>query len=56
MDGGGICRIERDGYYIVNILCVIIGIVTFLLYIRPVSTRLQALPLRAWRLAAGERR
>lgn len=56
VDGAGSCQIERDGYFIVNILCVMIGLVTFVLYIRPVSTRLQALPLRAWRLAAGERR
>ncbi|KAG8534137.1 uncharacterized protein KY384_000981 [Bacidia gigantensis] len=54
-DGGGTCVIDRDGYYITNIVCVAVGIVTFLFYIRPAAMRLQALPLRAWRLAAGER-
>lgn len=52
-NGAGVCVIERDGYYITNVVCVIIGIVTFVLYIRPVALRLQALPLRAWRLVAG---
>ena len=53
--GGGSCDISRDGYYITNIVCVIFGIVTFALYIRPAAMKLQALPLRAWRLGWGER-
>ena len=56
LDGAGTCNIERDGYYITNVVCVAVGFVTFLLYIRPVAMRLQALPLRAWRLAAGQGR
>lgn len=48
--GGGTCKMERDGYYIVNILCVIIGLVTFWGYIKVTVQKLQALPLRAWRL------
>ena len=46
---------SRDGYYITNIVCVIIGVITFVLYIRPAALKLQALPLRAWRLASGDR-
>ena len=53
IDGGGACVIERDGYYITNVVCVIVGVVTFCAYIRPAAMKLQALPLRAWRLAAG---
>ncbi|KAL8824084.1 MAG: hypothetical protein Q9191_005315 [Dirinaria sp. TL-2023a] len=53
VDGGGTCVIERDGYYITNVICVIIGVVTFWGYIRPVAMKLQALPLRAWRIASG---
>jgi hypothetical protein len=49
--GGGTCTISRDGYYIVNVLCVIFGIVTFWGYIGPKARGLQALPLRAWRLS-----
>lgn len=51
--GGGICEMQRDGYHVVNILCVAIGVVTFVLYIRPKVLQLQALPLRAWRLASA---
>ncbi|MCJ1473490.1 hypothetical protein MMC13_002141 [Lambiella insularis] len=50
-DGGGTCVITRDGYYITNIFCVVIGIITFWGFIRPAARRLQALPLRAWRLS-----
>ena len=49
--GGGTCNITRDGYYIVNVMCVAIGVFTFIMYIRPKVLQLQALPLRAWRLA-----
>ncbi|KAH8690564.1 acetyl-coenzyme A transporter 1-domain-containing protein [Talaromyces proteolyticus] len=51
--GGGECVVEQDGYYITNVVCVIIGIVTFYMYIRPTVFKLQALPLRAWRVALG---
>ncbi|KAI9777901.1 MAG: hypothetical protein M1835_005105 [Candelina submexicana] len=54
LDGGGTCNISRDGYYITNIICVIVGVVTFVTFIRPASLRLQSLPLRAWRLAGWE--
>ncbi|KAL8667220.1 MAG: hypothetical protein Q9202_000793 [Teloschistes flavicans] len=50
LDGGGKCVVERDGYYITNVICVVIGVVTFWAYIRPAALKLQALPLRAWRL------
>ena len=41
------------GYYIVNVLCVIVGFTTFLTFIRPQALKLQQLPLRAWRIAGG---
>ena len=47
--------ISRDGYYITNVVCVIIGVVTFVSYIRPAAFKLQALPLRAWRLSPDGR-
>lgn len=53
LDGGGTCNISRDGYYITNVVCVLIGIVTFYFYIRPAALRLQKLPLRAWRISEG---
>jgi hypothetical protein len=48
-DQGGVCHIQRDGYYITNVLCILIGVVTFWAYIKPVATRLSALPMKAWR-------
>ena len=49
-DGGGTCTIETDGYYIVNVLCVVIGIVTFWGFIKPQALKLQSLKLRDWRI------
>lgn len=51
VNGGGTCNVTTDGYYIVNILCIVIGVVTFWGYIKPAVMRIQALPLRAWRLS-----
>ncbi|KAI9163426.1 membrane protein [Paramyrothecium foliicola] len=53
-NGGGSCEMIHDGYYIVNILCVLFGVATFVWYIRPKVLHLQSLPLRAWRLAPGK--
>lgn len=51
--GGGVCNISTDGYYIVNVLCILVGAATFWGYIKPAALQLQALPLRAWRLPGG---
>jgi len=50
LEGGGTCAVEVDGYYIVNILCIVVGVVTFVGFIRPKALYLQGLPLQAWRL------
>lgn len=44
---------ERDGYYIVNVLCVVIGVVTFWGFIKPAALKLQRLPMSAWRISEG---
>ncbi|MCJ1242247.1 hypothetical protein MMC14_010254 [Varicellaria rhodocarpa] len=54
INGGGVCKIERDGYYITNVICVIVGVVSFWTYIRPAAMKLQALKLDAWRLGGAE--
>jgi len=41
----------ETGYYLVNVMCVLVGAVTFWLFIRPQALKLQQLPLRAWRIA-----
>ncbi|KAI9743476.1 MAG: hypothetical protein M1818_002789 [Claussenomyces sp. TS43310] len=51
IDGGGSCDVSRDGYYITNVVCVVIGVVTFWSFIRPAALKLQGLPLRAWRIS-----
>jgi MFS transporter, PAT family, solute carrier family 33 (acetyl-CoA transportor), member 1 len=51
--GGGICQMQRDGYYMTNIIFVVIGAITFWGYIERKALALQALPLRAWRVASG---
>lgn len=53
IQGGGICDVSRDGYYVMNIVCVIIGVISFYGFIKPAALKLQALPLRAWRIAEG---
>ncbi|KAK7189614.1 acetyl-CoA transporter 1 [Paraphaeosphaeria sporulosa] len=49
--GGGTCHVQTDGYYVMNMICIIIGVVTFYGYIKPAVTKIQALPLRAWRIS-----
>jgi MFS transporter, PAT family, solute carrier family 33 (acetyl-CoA transportor), member 1 len=53
--GGGACVMTQDGYYIVNMICVIIGVTTFVMFIRPKVLHLQSLPMRAWRLAPASK-
>lgn len=54
VNGGGTCTVLRDGYYTTNILCVVVGVVSFMLFIRPAVLKLQDLPLRAWRVGGGK--
>ncbi|CAG8978414.1 hypothetical protein HYALB_00013103 [Hymenoscyphus albidus] len=53
IQGGGLCDVTSDGYYVMNVVCVVIGLVTFYGFIKPAALKLQALPLRAWRIAGG---
>lgn len=55
LNGGGTCVIQRDGYYITNVIFVIIGAVLFWTYIEKKALALQALPLRAWRVQGDYR-
>ena len=54
LDGGGICHMQRDGYYITNVIFVILGAALFWMYIERKALALQKLPLRAWRVGVGE--
>ena len=48
-DRGGTCQVYTDGYYMTNVFCVTVGIITFVLYIKPRVEKLMTLPLKAWR-------
>jgi len=51
--GSTVCADFKTGYYYVNVLCVLIGVVTFVMFIRPQALKLQSLPMRAWRISGG---
>lgn len=55
IQGGGKCAVSTDGYYVMNVICVLVGLVTFYGYIKPAAIKLQGLPLRAWRVAEESR-
>ncbi len=47
--GGGACVVERDGYYLITTVCIIVGGLLLALVIAPRVTRLQGLPEANWR-------
>ncbi|XJO70465.1 hypothetical protein BDV3_000138 [Batrachochytrium dendrobatidis] len=47
---GGQCDYRSDGYYIVNIGCMVIGVAILFLFIKPNIKYLEKLPDRAWRV------
>jgi len=44
------CQVTVDGYYVVNIICVVAGTIIFFLFIRPAILFLQNAPLAEWRI------
>ena len=52
---GGTCQYIKDGYYQVNSVCLLVGLVAMLFYIHPVLTRLQRLPDSAWKMAKSNK-
>ncbi|KAL7309500.1 hypothetical protein PS15m_010371 [Mucor circinelloides] len=46
----GACQLERDGYFIVGTLCVVLGLLMLLAYIKPIVKRLEKYPKKMWRL------
>ncbi|VEU22892.1 DEKNAAC103975 [Brettanomyces naardenensis] len=47
---GGVCKMEKDGYYVTNMLCIVLGLVLYYGWIRKTAMRLQSLPVREWRV------
>lgn len=48
---GGRVETIRDGYYIMNVLCIILGILSFWSFIQPKVLILQAKSTRSWRVS-----
>lgn len=46
---GGQCMVHRDGYYVMAIICLLIGVIIYFGYIKATMDRLQHLPTLAWR-------
>lgn len=53
IENGGHCIIERDGYYIVNTICIIIGLYFARRITMPLVLTLESLPLRFWRMPSS---
>lgn len=43
------CVTVRDGYYVMNMVCVCVGILIYLYFLKPTAMRLQSLPAKSWR-------
>ncbi|KAI8054169.1 acetyl-coenzyme A transporter 1 [Gilbertella persicaria] len=46
----GTCQIQRDGYYTAGTLCVVLGLVMLIGYIKPTVKQLERYPKKMWRL------
>ncbi|KAI8354678.1 acetyl-coenzyme A transporter 1-domain-containing protein [Blakeslea trispora] len=51
----GTCQLEKDGYYVVGTLCVVVGLVMLLGYIKPAVKQLERYPKMMWRLASSDK-
>lgn len=52
--GGGTCEMQRDGFYVTNVVFVIVGAVLFWGYIQRTALGLESLPVRSWRIIADQ--
>ncbi|KIM33814.1 hypothetical protein M408DRAFT_325408 [Serendipita vermifera MAFF 305830] len=46
----GQCVVERDGYYVVSCICIVVGVTIWLAFVRPTAMKLQVLPFSKWRV------
>jgi hypothetical protein len=47
----GVCTVEQDGYYVMSIFCIAVGLVLFFGWIKRKMHQLQRLPVSAWRVS-----
>lgn len=50
LENGGSCILVKDGYYVANFLCIIVGIVLYFGWVRKTAKSLESLPTSAWRV------
>jgi MFS transporter, PAT family, solute carrier family 33 (acetyl-CoA transportor), member 1 len=50
LENGGACVPIRDGYYLTNLLCIVVGLVLYFGWIRKTAKSLESLPLGSWRV------
>jgi MFS transporter, PAT family, solute carrier family 33 (acetyl-CoA transportor), member 1 len=43
----GQCVVERDGYYVVSAICIVVGVTLWLAFVRPTALKLQG-ELKSW--------
>lgn len=56
IENGGSCIPIKDGYYITNLLCIVVGLALYFGWIKKTAKSLEALPIGAWRVKErGER-
>lgn len=54
-EGGGTCHVQRDGYYVTNVIFILIAAALFWGFIQRKALQLEALPVRSWRIHGSQR-
>jgi hypothetical protein len=50
IENGGSCIAIKDGYYITNFICIILGLILYFGWIKKTSIYLESLPIGSWRV------
>lgn len=50
IENGGSCVPVKDGYYVTNLLCIVLGLVLYFGWIRKTAKTLESLPVGSWRV------
>lgn len=48
---GGVCTVEQDGYFVMNVFCIAVGLALFFGWIKHKMHQLQRLPVAVWRVS-----
>ncbi|KAH9839220.1 MFS general substrate transporter [Rhodofomes roseus] len=50
---GGTCDVQQDGYYVMSVVCLAVGIVLLIFFMIPTARRLQSIPPKEWRVRSS---